>query len=120
MSHILVATDSDDIAEEAFAALASFGTMVSRVHKGEDVRKAVSVLNPDVVILDSQIGNMGGVATSIDLRHEQKAGRLNPVKILMLLDRKVDQWIAEEAKVDAKLVKPLNAFQLRKITESLL
>ena len=120
MSHILVATDSDDIAEEAFSALAAFDTTVSRVRKGQDVRPVVKELEPDLVILDLQIGNMGGVATSIDLRHEAEAGRLKEVKIIMLLDREVDMWIATEAKVDAELVKPLNAMKLRKTTDLLL
>ena len=120
MSHILVATDSDDVAEETFSALAAFGTTVSRVRKGQDVRPAVKELEPDLVILDLQIGNMGGVATSIDLRHEAQAGRLKEVKIIMLLDREVDKWIATEAKVDAELVKPLNAMKLRKTSDLLL
>ena len=120
MSHILVATDSDDVAEETFSALAAFGTTVSRVRKGQDVRPAVKELEPDLVILDLQIGNMGGVATSIDLRHEAQAGRLKEVKIIMLLDREADKWIATEAKVDAELVKPLNAMKLRKTTDLLL
>ena len=72
------------------------------------------------MILDLQIGNMGGVATSLDLRHEISAGRLKPMKIMMLLDRDADLWIASEAQVDAKLVKPLNALQLRKKAEALL
>ena len=120
MSHILVATDSDDVAEETFSALTTFGTTVSRVRKGQDVRPVVKELEPDLVILDLQIGNMGGVATSIDLRHEAQAGRLKEVKIIMLLDREVDKWIATEAKVDAELVKPLNAMKLRKATDLLL
>tara|TARA_B000000475_G_C15749460_1_gene346301 strand:+ start:182 stop:550 length:369 start_codon:yes stop_codon:yes gene_type:complete len=120
MSHILVATDSDDVAEETFSALAAFGTTVSRVRKVQDVRPVVKELEPDLVILDLQIGNMGGVATSIDLRHEAQAGRLKEVKIIMLLDREVDKWIATEAKVDAELVKPLNAMKLRKTTDLLL
>ncbi len=120
MPHILVATDSDDVAEETFSALASYGTTVSRVRKGQDVRPVVKELEPDLVILDLQIGNMGGVATSIDLRHEAEAGRLKEVKIVMLLDREVDKWIATEAQVDAELVKPLNAMKLRKTTDFLL
>ncbi|MBG01106.1 MAG: hypothetical protein CL470_02415 [Acidimicrobiaceae bacterium] len=120
MPHILVATDSDDTAEETFSALATSGTTVSRVRKGQDVRPVVKELEPDLVILDLQIGNMGGVATSIDLRHEAQAGRLKDVKIVMLLDREVDLWIANEAQVDAEIVKPIDAMQLRKAADSLL
>ncbi|HJM97999.1 MAG: hypothetical protein QF596_07750 [Acidimicrobiales bacterium] len=120
MVKVLIATGSDVIAEKTFAALATKDTTVSRVRRGEDVRETALALEPDLIILDLQIGNMGGVATSLDLHHEMTAGRLKPTKIMMLLDRKDDLWIASEAKVDAELVKPLNALHLRKTAESLL
>ncbi len=120
MQHVLVATDADSVAEEVFAALADDETKVSRVRAGADVRVAVSKLAPDAVILDLQIGNMGGVAASLDLRFEAEAGRVPDTRILMLLDREVDKWIAKEAKADAELVKPVNSFQLRKAVEALL
>lgn len=112
--HVLLATDADHLAEEVFAALSGDGTTVSRVRSGADVRPAVTELHPDLVVLDLQIGNMGGVATSIDLRHEAEAGRVPDTRILMLLDRDADQWIARQAKADAELVKPVNAFQLKR------
>ena len=120
MSKVLLATDSDETAEETFAALSSSETIVSRVTRGEDVRSVAAELEPDLVILDLQIGNMGGVAASLDLRHEITAGRLKPLKIILLLDREADTWIATEAKADSELVKPLNALRLRKLAKSLL
>ena len=120
MTKVLLATDSDEIAEETFAALVSKETTVSRVKRGEDVREIAQQLEPDLVILDLQIGNMGGVAASLDLRHEITAGRLKPLKIILLLDREADTWIATEAKADCELVKPLNALRLRKLAKSLL
>lgn len=120
MAHVLLATDSDALAEDVFAALAGGGTTVSRVHAGDEVRAAVAELTPDLVVLDMQIGNMGGIATSIDLRHEAEAERVPAVKILMLLDRDVDRWIAEEAQADAQLVKPVSALGLRKAAVALL
>ena len=90
MSKVLLATDSDETAEETFAALSSNETIVSRVTRGEDVRSVAAELEPDLVILDLQIGNMGGVAASLDLRHEITAGRLKPLKIILLLDRDAD------------------------------
>ena len=53
MSHILVATDSDDVAEETFSALAAFGTTGSRGRKGQEVRPVVKKLEPDLVILQN-------------------------------------------------------------------
>lgn len=117
---MLVATDSDAIAEDVFAALAEGDTKVSRVRAGTDVRPVVAELEPDLVILDLQIGNMGGIATSIDLRHEAGAGRLPDTRILMLLDREADRWIADQAMADAEVVKPIDPLELRRTATSLL
>jgi len=62
--------------------------------------------SPDLVILDLQIGNMGGVAAAIDLRLEESGGRLPRARILLLLDRRDDAFIARRADVDLTLVKP--------------
>ncbi len=120
MPHVLLATDADSLAEEVFAALADADTTVSRVRAGVDVRPAVTELKPDLVVLDLQIGNMGGVAASLDLRLEAEAGRVPETRILMLLDRDADQWIAGQAKADAELIKPVDSLRLRRAANSLL
>ena len=120
MPHVLLATDADHLAEEVFAALADGDTTVSRVRAGVDVRPAVSELKPDLVVLDLQIGNMGGVAASLDLRLEADAGRVPETRILMLLDRDADQWIAGQAKADAELIKPIDSLRLRRAANALL
>ena len=75
---------------------------------------------PDLVVLDLQIGNMGGVAASLDLRLEAEAGRVPETRILMLLDRDADQWIAKQARADAQLVKPITSLALRLAANALL
>ncbi|MFM9012207.1 MAG: hypothetical protein ACKORK_01025, partial [Gemmatimonadota bacterium] len=52
---------------------------------------------PDLVILDLQIANQGGIATAIDLRLEAAAGRLPDLPVLLLLDREADRHIAQRA-----------------------
>jgi len=118
--HVLLATDADHLADDIFAALVDDETTVSRVRKGVEVRPAVAALEPDLVILDLQIGNMGGVAASIDLRHESDSGRLPRVQILMLLDRDADRWIAQEARADAEILKPITSFGLRRAVAAVL
>ena len=63
MSTILLATDADWILEEVDGALADASTKVYRVRAGIDVLEAITQLTPDLVIIDEQIGNMGGIAT---------------------------------------------------------
>ena len=75
MNSLLLATDADWLFDEVDAALADEHTSVYRVRAGRMVLAAVRELNPDLVVLDSQIGNLGGVATSLALRHEQEMDR---------------------------------------------
>ncbi len=120
MNEVLLATDADWIFDEVAAAIADVDTRVSRVHAGADVRAAVAELEPALVILDLQIGNMGGVATAIDLHHEAEAGRLPATRVLLLLDRDADTWLAGEARADGWMVKPLDAFRLRRAARAVM
>lgn len=114
VTNVLLATDADWLFDEVSAALAEPGTTVSRITEGRDVSQAVSQLEPDLVLLDLQIGTKGGVASCIDLRHDIAMGRSKETKVLMLLDRDADRWIARQAGSDGWLIKPVDAFRLRR------
>ena len=104
---MLLATDSDEVFIEIDAALGSADTQVHRIRAGREVRAAVIELDPDLVILDLQIGSMGGIAACLDLRLEEGAGRLDPQSVLLLLDRDADVFMARRSGADGWLVKPL-------------
>tara|TARA_A100001037_G_scaffold229568_1_gene207712 strand:+ start:1602 stop:2096 length:495 start_codon:yes stop_codon:yes gene_type:complete len=120
MTTVLLASDADWLIEEVRAALSDPGTTVNVVRAGADVRALVSSQIPDLVILDLQIGNMGGMATCMDLRLEIDAERLSPVPILMLLDREADVYLAQQAGAQGWLVKPLDSFRLKMAAVALL
>jgi DNA-binding response OmpR family regulator len=117
---ILIATDADEVLDEVDAALADDSTTVVRVHAGRDVLAAVQELEPDLVVLDLQIGNMGGVATALGLRNEESSGRIEAQTVLMLLDRTADVFLARRAEADGWLVKPLDALRVRRAAEQVL
>ena len=119
MPHVLLATDADWIRDDISAALTDPDTTVSRVHTGAEVLPAVEALRPDLVILDLQIGNMGGIATTYALRLEAGSGRIDPVRILVLLDRADDRFLARTAQADGWMVKPLDAFRIRRAAKAL-
>lgn len=75
---------------------------------------------PDLVVCDLQVGAMGGVAATLDLRLEAGAGRLEEVPVLLLVDRAADRFLAERSGADAWLQKPLEAVSLRSTAEELL
>ncbi len=81
---------------------------------------AVQEVDPDLVVLDLQIGNMGGVATALALRNEESAGRIDAQTVLMLLDRTADVFLARRAEADGWLVKPLDALRVRRAAHEVL
>lgn len=116
---LLVATDADWIHAEVDAALADESTQVLRVSAGRDVPAAVAEHQPELVVLDLQIGNMGGIATFIHLRQEAEEGRLPEVPVLLLLDRPADVPLTRLSGLDGWLIKPLDHYRLRKAADAL-
>lgn len=117
---ILIATDADEVFDEVDAALADATTDVLRVRAGRDVLPAVIEAAPDLVVLDLQIGNMGGVATCLGLRNEESFDRIERQQVLILLDRTADVFIARRAGADGWLIKPTNPLRLRRAAEAVL
>ena len=120
MPTVLLATDADWIFNEVDAALSAEDTDVFRVRAGSDVLKAIDEVEPDLVILDLQIGNMGGMATCMAVRHEETAERIPITAVLMLLDRAADVFLAQRCDADGWIIKPIDAFRLRKAATTLL
>ena len=120
MTTILVAADAKWVRDQVRAAFVSHDQEVVEVTRGQDVRNAFAEYDPDLVILDMQIGNMGGVATALDLRLEAAAGRVPDVSILLLLDREADRFLAKRVDADAELVKPVDPGTLRRTVAELL
>lgn len=120
MTEVLLATDADWLFDEVSASLCEPGVTVSRIRDGRDLAQAAKQLSPDLVILDLQVGTKGGVASSIDLGHDIATGRAPATRIMLLLDRDADRWLARHANADGWLIKPLDAFRLRKTASRIL
>jgi DNA-binding response OmpR family regulator len=117
---LLIASDAPWVHDEVSSVLASADTDLRHVSWGADVLPAVVARTPDLVILDLQIGNMGGIATCMELRLEESGGRLPHVPVLILLDRRPDVFLAKRAGAEGWLVKPLDPIRLRKAVYELL
>jgi DNA-binding response OmpR family regulator len=112
--HILIATDAQWVLNEVQAALDSPSTTFEIVTNGRDVARRVKEQLPDIAILDLQVGSMGGMAITMDLRLDESGGSLPHVPILMLLDRTADVHLARRSGADGWTIKPLDALRLRK------
>ena len=118
---VLVASDAEWVREEVTSVLSGWPDVsVREVAAGEDVAPAVARHKPDLVVVDLQIGNMGGMATCVHLHLEADAGRLPSVPVLMLLDRRADVFLARRSSAEGFVVKPLDAIRLRKAVKALL
>ena len=120
MPDVLLACDDDDLVDEVSAVVERPGTTLRTVRAGLDVVAACLEELPDLVILDLQIGNMGGMAVCMSLRLEAGAGRLGEVPVLMLLDRRPDVFLARRCGADGWLLKPLDSIRLRNAVRALL
>lgn len=120
MPNLLVVSDAPWVREEVKAAIVDPDTTVRELTAGVQVLAAVQDRTPDLVVLDEQVGNMGAIATTLDLRLEEGAGRLPHVPILILLDRRADVFLAKRADADGWVVKPVDAIRLRRAMTELL
>jgi len=119
MPDVLIASDSPRVRDEVRSVLEPTDT-VREVARGVQVAPAVRERTPDLVVLDLQIGKMGGMATCQDLRLEAGAGRLAAVRVLMLIDRRADVFLARRSLADGWVVKPLEPLRLAKAVRAVL
>jgi DNA-binding response OmpR family regulator len=117
---VLIASDAAWVREDVRAAIEEPGTTIREVTRGYQVAPAVRERTPDIAILDLQIGTMGGMAVCMDLRLEEGAGRLPQVRVLMLLDRRADVFLARRSQAEGWIVKPLDPMRLRRAIETIL
>jgi DNA-binding response OmpR family regulator len=117
---ILVASDAPSVRAEVAAVVGEPGTEVVPLSSGYEVAPSVGEFTPDLVIVDLQMGNMGGMAVCLELRLEESYGNLPHVPVLMLLDRRADVFLAKRSGAEGWLVKPLDPIRIRRATTALL
>ena len=120
MRTILVASDAPTVRAEVAAVVGDPDTEIIEIDNGPAVRPAVDEHDPDLVIVDLQMGNMGAVAVCLDLRLEESYGNLDHVPVLMLLDRRADVFLARRADAEGFLVKPLDPIRIRRAANAII
>ncbi|HEX2039374.1 MAG TPA: response regulator [Acidimicrobiales bacterium] len=121
MPDVLIAADAPWVREEVRSVLSGLPDVsIREVDSGAAVVAAVEDAEPDLLILDFQIGNMGAIAVTLELRLEESADRLDHVPVLVLVDRRPDVFLARRSDAEGWLVKPLDPIRLRKAATALL
>jgi len=120
MPDILVVSDSAGVRNEVINAIPDPSTTVRQLTRGAAVVAAVKEQTPDLIVLDLQIGSMGGMATCSELHLEAGAGRLPHVPLLMLLDRRADVFLARRSEAEGWVIKPLDPMRMTRAIRALL
>ena len=117
---ILVASDLAPLRREIEAVISGPDVEVHSVTSGPEVVSFVAEESPDLVIVDMQMGNMGGMAVTLELRLQESYDAIDHIPVLMLLDRRPDVFLARRTGAEGWIVKPLDPLRLRRAVAALL
>jgi DNA-binding response OmpR family regulator len=111
MSKVLLVADASWVVNEVRSSLTLGDWEVDEVTDPRQASKLVSERRAAAVIVDMQVGSMGGMAVVRDIR--QSFDEASRPRTVLLLDRSVDEFIARRAGADACVLKPITASDLR-------
>ena len=117
---IVVASDTTAIRREILSVLAGPDVELLEASSGQQVIELVKAQEIDLVIADIQMGAMGAIAVTLELRLEASYDQIDAVPVLMLLDRRADVFQAKRSGAEGWIVKPLDAIRIRRATKALL
>jgi DNA-binding NarL/FixJ family response regulator len=117
---IVVASDAAFLRREVVAVADGPDVEIREMSSGPEVIATVRDDPPDLVVVDLQMGNMGGMAVCLELRLQESYDELPHVPVLMLLDRRPDVHLARRSGAEGWLVKPLDPLRLRRAIREIL
>ena len=120
MPVIVVASDAAYLRKEIVAVADGPDIEIREVESGPEVIASARNDAPDLVVVDLQMGNMGGMAVCLELRLQESYDDLPHIPVLMLLDRRPDVHLARRSGAEGWLVKPLDPLRLRRAIRALI
>ena len=114
MRTIVVASDAPSVRREIRSAVEGPEAAVVEVPNGPAVLEEVAANGADLVVVDMQMGSMGGMAVCLELRLRESMDAIDHVSVLMLLDRRADVFLARRSSAEGWLVKPLDPIRIRR------
>jgi len=113
MASILLIADDAWVQNEVAAAIDDASTTVRHETDPRMATTAAGESRYDVIIIDMQVGSMGGVALIRALRDAINAGEVELTPMVLLLDRADDAFLAKRVDAAAFVTKPFTAQALR-------
>jgi DNA-binding response OmpR family regulator len=116
---IVVASDAPSLRREIVGIVDGPEITTYQAVSGPAAIAAVQDYEPDLLIVDMQMSNMGGMAVCLELRLQETYTDLAHVPVLMLLDRRPDVFLARRSGAEGWLVKPIDPIRLRRACRAL-
>jgi DNA-binding response OmpR family regulator len=119
MADIVVIADAAWVVNDVRAAL---GEQRYTIHEVGDPRQAVAAVQehlPRAVVVDLQIGSMGGMAVTRSIRDAFAGAGIGAPPVVLLLDRDADAFLAGRSGAAAWVRKPFSAADLRAAIDGL-
>ncbi len=82
------------------------------VADGENVVTLAESRHVDAVVVGASLGHMGGFAVSRELKMLADTGAIVAPKVIVMIEREADSWLAHWSRCDAWVVKPLDVVAL--------
>jgi DNA-binding response OmpR family regulator len=117
---VLLVSDLASLRRELETMLAGPDLLIEESSNGPEAIERVKRGDVDLVVVDLQVGAMGGMAITMELRNLESYGGADPVSVLMLLDRRPDVFLARRSGADGFVVKPLDPQRMRSAVRALL
>ena len=111
MPTAVVVADGSWVTNEVRSALALGEWDIREIADPREVVEQLGEVKTDAVIVDMQVGSMGGMALIRAIR--QATDATSRPRLVLLLDRAADRFLAGRAGADAAVRKPINAQELR-------
>jgi DNA-binding response OmpR family regulator len=119
MPDILLVTDLPRVSDGVRAAVAGAEYRLAVTADPAGAAGLCLEQRPQVVLIDLQVGSMGGMAVARDIRAATRAAGVTAPATVILLDRAVDAFLARRAGADAWIRKPFAGFALRRLVDRL-
>ena len=120
MADILLVADVAWIVNDVRAALSEARFTVSTVDDPRTVTERVSESPPDVLLVDFQVGSMGGMALTRAVRDAAATANGTRPPVILLLDRDADAFLAGRSGADGWVSKPFSSDALRSAIDEVL
>jgi CheY-like chemotaxis protein len=111
---ILIADKDPYDLESMRGDLAAPDVEVVTARDGREVVSLAAERRPDVIVMNASLGQMGGFAVSRDVKMlADRPGAEPAPRVVILLERHADAWLANWSRCDAWTTKPVSAETLR-------